>query len=317
MTDEGPQVWFRSQATRILLSTSTLLGITIYFGLIYTITLYSEFGIAESQLGYGTTDYVFLGLNSVLRLVGLQAAVISVALLATHFLLVLVGQLSERWLVRLLAAATVVGLVVAALSWPDLSQIGDSSEASRWWLAMIIALYAIVRLVRVDPVRRLVLSARIDPERLADAIRGISIALSVVALFALMQLIANDEGFRQACWIEANPERLPKVTLFAAEPIGISARIPADTDESASGWRAAPRATDGTTFVYEGYRLLVNAPEGLLIWPADTSPRDGMIVVGTDRLVAMATHRERPLPPERVQPIPGQDPRCVQALFGE
>lgn len=308
MASDIPRSWLREHVVQLVLSTSTIIGLIIYFGLIYTIKLYDEFGVSLGQLGYGTTDYVFLGLNTVLLLIGLPILVTSVGLLLGHLGMVwleLRRPTASKWSLVLLF---LVGVVTVALYWPNLALIGESSEAVRWLFGGSVGGYAIVRLVRTGRLSALLRGWDIESVGASKALAVAVVSVLVVALFAVMQLLANDAAFEEACRVEFRAAEFSMVTIYSRHPLGIPTGV-GDTSGTLVWTNKAVR--DDGTYQYDGYRLLVKTPDALLIWRRTESPRSGVLVV-PDAEFIVEVQAQRPA--ARDTTYEGQDDACVEAL---
>lgn len=265
----------RGPVTSFVVSAPVVTAYLYLFGIIYSQNFFEEFAIPLRLLEFSITDYVERSWNALLNVVqsiGLFRPVIfgTLILFATRL------RFGQRSL-PVLAAVSLLGIVAAAVTWPDDSVFGGTGELWTWFGIVVFTIA-----VGASFTQRLV-GAQYDLLRLSSAY-----LLGAIALGQVLVIGAGREGFAFACTLDVERYRIPVGTILAPHNLGIG-----------------ETSKQGDWIQHTGLRIYSRTPAGLLVFEKGKSPRNGMTLVTGDFEMVIKLEHDGVRQP--IEPGPGCD----------
>jgi hypothetical protein len=278
-SQDGDTFGFLWNVGRILVPTGFVVALAYYFGWARTRKLYRELGVDHSLLGFSTDDYA-------LRSLGVLVTPLPVV--AGYVLVLALLYVSARWWFERGDASqlrwktgSVLAVVILVSAWTFLDGWNDGDWTDTIAFLVISAAIAILPAqlaARRDAARDGDHTDRQDRRSSVVAVNLLALALAVLFAFAAFEVVrqhALDEGVEAALAAEAHPDRFACVVLLSARPIGL---IEFDGEPVISGETAFYR--------YGGLRIFTRSSGRLFVWPSDRSPREGLLVINEQDVVA-------------------------------
>lgn len=284
-----------------LVPTTTIVALLYYFGYIYAQSFYLEFRLDETGFGLTTSEYLTRSANVVVDSV-LFLAIILAAAVATHVVvewtLDRAGFGRSRVGLGVGTGILVIGLtllIVASL--PGGAGLSLSSARAMWLLGAVLMIYggylgwrsAREKLAVVRGLRMLS-----GPEAAAVGAAAIlaCFGLVVYGAFELTRAYAIERGRDVALWVEQNCEIYSLVRVYSTVNLNLDHRGVS---------HAVLRGSEGDfSHRYDGLRQFDLDGARYLMWPATSSPRDGVFALPNDERI-------------RVEPAERSDKVCPEA----
>lgn len=274
-------------------------SVAYYFGWVYLLEQYAEYGTRVEVIGYSRSEIVF---RSFEVFVGIAVWWLVAAVILWGLLHMFSGlrdrQFSSlsprRRLVFFVVYCAASAATLYALR-PDWYGLGQSRNAEYWLFGVGLSLTVAWVLISDpsplwEPLRDT--EQRVALRRVANS----AVVLVLVAsTFVTLQSVARDAGVRAACQWERDKELLGRVLLVAGEPVAIGAStlgLPSEYFLSIDAGNEPPTAPEVSyvrelspdgPWEYGGLRILTAAAGRYWVFAASASPRNGIVGVEADR----------------------------------
>jgi hypothetical protein len=279
----SPEPWLRH--AKILVPGTLVASVFYYLGLRYTDYQYRQYGIDDSALDFSTTNYMYRSINVASPPAITVAAAIVVALalhLALSGTLRLVSNRSPR-LHRRVTTGTgltiVTGGVVAMLIFPSHGASDSVRRAIAWLLCIVLIAYGAWLTTRHAPgsLRAATITSYVADGSERRALRALfSLAIGLLAtygVFNLASVYALDRAYHMSLYIQAHPSLYPLVRIYSTYDLAL------DDEAGVSEHRLSVVTSQGFRFRYDDLRLFLEDNGHVVVWPANRSPRRGMLII--------------------------------------
>jgi hypothetical protein len=273
----------------VLVPATLLTSLCFYVGYTYTDRFYEQFGVSSEGVGLSTSDYVIRSLNVLVEPLPLLAAACVVLALTGVSLAWLSGVLSRgaggddpKTYRRANLGQLVIGLSILAVGvfligafWNPGFDAGTAYVRAGWWLAGVVlagwGFYLAFLKRRVDGRPSPVSTRLLRSPTVATLAVCFYTLVVAFGTFQVARLYAFARADLQALDTERSCSSFAYARVFSTVDLGLQHL---DLEH-----RSVDRGPGGFGHSYGLFRLFLHDNGRYLLWPANRSPREGMLLI--------------------------------------